>query len=69
MKKGDELFKLVYLTNEIPVMTIMIQFSGGGSDVWHLHSGFIEKKEVILHWYERANQSSLCAKTKVWKLF
>lgn len=45
MKKGDELVKLVYLTNDIPVMTIMIQFSGAGSDVWHLHSGFIEKKK------------------------
>ena len=45
VKKGDELVKLVYLTNDIPVMTIMIQFSGGGSDVWHLHSGLIEKKK------------------------
>lgn len=26
-------------------MTIMIQFSVGGSDVWHLHSGLIEKKK------------------------
>ena len=42
MKKGDELVKLVYLTNEIPVMTIL---SGGGSDVWHLHSGLIERKK------------------------
>ena len=45
MKKGDELVKLAYLTNEIPVMTILIQFSRGGSDVWHMHSDLIEKKK------------------------